>query len=219
MRLWFAVSAGLILLAWCASAAVLLGWAGALPARVPVHWGADGRPDGWLPQESITPFACLLPAVMVGMLALLAALPWLSPQRFEVDWQRGAYGLVTALVQGLLAALHGLILWGMFDDRRGPVMSRLLLVAILVFFIAIGALLNRFGPNFWIGVRTPWTLASPEVWEATHRLAARLYTAGGTGLLVAVLMGLPLMWFVPLFLLLAVYPAVYSLVRYKRTER
>jgi uncharacterized membrane protein len=73
--------------------------------------------------------------------------------------------------------------------------------------------------NFFIGIRTPWTLASERVWYATHRLGARTLVAGALVAFVSVLAGWPL-WIA--FALLAVgllFPALYSLLLYKRLER
>jgi uncharacterized membrane protein len=74
-------------------------------------------------------------------------------------------------------------------------------------------------PNFWMGVRTPWTLADPQVWTQTHRVAAWTFVAVGVAGFVAALAGVPPVWCFGLLIAGALWPVVYSLVLYKRLER
>jgi uncharacterized membrane protein len=73
--------------------------------------------------------------------------------------------------------------------------------------------------NFFIGVRTPWTIANEQVWNATHRFAAKTFFAGGVLGLLAVLLRGP--FWVPMaaILIAALSPVIYSLVFYKQLER
>ena len=73
--------------------------------------------------------------------------------------------------------------------------------------------------NFWIGIRTPWTLASERVWYATHRFAAKTMVVGALLSLAGVIAGLPLSLCLVLALAGAIVPALYSLAAYKRLER
>ena len=83
----------------------------------------------------------------------------------------------------------------------------------------MGNVLGKVRRNFWMGVRTPWTLASEKVWVATHRLAARLLTAGGLAGAVAAWLGAPLVLCFWLLMVALLWPAVHSLLLYKRLER
>ena len=82
----------------------------------------------------------------------------------------------------------------------------------------LGAPLGQVKRNFWVGVRTPWTLASDVVWDQTHWLTARLFVAAGVLGLLVVLMGLPVWWCFVAILAAALGPVVYSLVLYKRLQ-
>jgi uncharacterized membrane protein len=83
----------------------------------------------------------------------------------------------------------------------------------------IGNVLGKVRRNFWMGVRTPWTLANDTVWAATHRLAARLMVAAGLLGAMAVWLGVPIAICFVLLIAALLVPAVYSLVLYKRLER
>jgi uncharacterized membrane protein len=90
---------------------------------------------------------------------------------------------------------------------------------IALLFVLLGNVMGKLRRNFWLGVRTPWTLANERVWYATHRLAARTMVAGGLPALVAALGALPHLVAVAALLGAALVPVVFSLVYYKRLER
>src|SRR5262245_17683179 len=99
------------------------------------------------------------------------------------------------LVTALFGYLHGVILLQQF--KNPPVrfdIGRLMVGGMFLFFALLGNVLGKVKRNFFMGVRTPWTLASETVWTRTHRLAAWLWTGGGLVGLVAVLAGAPLGW-------------------------
>jgi uncharacterized membrane protein len=101
------------------------------------------------------------------------------------------------------------------------IFMRFFLGGLCLFFALIGNVLGKVRRNFWMGVRTPWTLASEAVWNQTHRLAAWLFVAAGL-LGFALVMVLPpsAVWVLLAVLLpAALLPVVYSLVLYKRLER
>ena len=89
----------------------------------------------------------------------------------------------------------------------------------LIFFALLGNSMGKVKRNFFMGIRTPWTLASDQVWVATHRLGARLMTLGGAAGAVAVLLGAPVLPVFFVFLALVLYPVLYSLLLYKRLEK
>lgn len=188
-----------------------------LPDTVPTHWNIHGEPDAWTAKTDVFWVFFLMPTLMAVFALLLPVFPWLSPKHFELDVFRDTYGYVMTLVVALLGYLHGVILWNtLHPDAR---LIRWLVGGIFLFFALMGNVLGRVRRNFWIGVRTPWTLASDAVWIQTHRLSAWLFVLAGLGGFVAVLLGVPLA--VCFFGLIgaALIPVVYSLVLYKRLER
>jgi uncharacterized membrane protein len=98
-------------------------------------------------------------------------------------------------------------------------MNRALLIAAFLMLIFLGNVFGRVRRNFFIGVRTPWTLANEKVWDATHRFAARVFVAAGLiGLLSMVVSSSSIAGLVILGAALLA-SAFYSLVHYKRLER
>ncbi len=99
-------------------------------------------------------------------------------------------------------------------------LGRWVVAGAYLLFALLGNVLGKVQRNFWVGVRTPWTLASEAVWTQTHRVAAWLFVAGGVIGFVATLAGVSDGWlFVGVLTVIAGLPVVYSLVLYKRLVR
>jgi uncharacterized membrane protein len=209
-RTYWAVAIGLTALAWAASIALYPG----LPAKIPTHWNFRGEIDAY---GSKSWGAFLLPGVMTGLLALVGFLPALSPRNFAVDSFRSTYLFVLVLVQMLFGYIHGLSLYAAASGRVD--VGRALIGGMLLVLALLGNVLGKVRRNFYIGVRTPWTLASDRVWNDTHRLAAWLMVLGSLAGLVLTVAGASLI--APLAIVMAslLAPAFYSFVHYKRLER
>jgi uncharacterized membrane protein len=207
--------AACIALAAIALAATLLAWPH-LPERVPLHWNAHGEVDGWGPRGMLM---LLGPGAMLAELAVFALLPVLSPRRFEVEAFVRTY-LRIMLAAILLAGYITTVL--LFAGLTGHVdVSSALLGGVSVLLVFIGNLMGKVRRNFFIGIRTPWTLASERVWYDTHRLAGKTLVGAGVASFAAALWGgLPgISAWIALVLVGALVPAVYSFVHYRALER
>jgi uncharacterized membrane protein len=120
------------------------------------------------------------------------------------------------LVFCMMAYVFAVMLWA--NCGRAIDMGRAISCGICLFFVLIGNVLGKLRRNFYVGVRTPWTLADERVWNATHRFAARTFVAGGLIGLVLSIAGL-FLWAILVPLAGALAPVVYSLVYYKQLER
>jgi uncharacterized membrane protein len=183
-----------------------------LPERVPTHWGINSRPNGYSPKGALFLFG---PGGMAAVMLMAWVLPWLSPKRFEIDSFRQTYDLVMLLVFGMMAYVYAVMLWA--DCGRAIDMTRAISCEGCLLFVLIGNVLGKVRRNFYLGVRTPWTLASERVWNATHRFAAKTFVAGGLVGLALAVAGL-FLWAILASLVGALAPVVYSLVYYKQLE-
>jgi immunity protein, SdpI family len=194
-----------------------------LPAEIPIHWNIQGIIDDY---GNKTWAAFLMPAMMSGMLLLFWAIPWLSPKHFEVDAFRATYWFIILVITGMMGFIHGLTLWAALEAGKQQAqvdITRLMLAGLLVMFALIGNVMGKVRRNFYVGVRTPWTIASERVWNDTHRLAARLFVGAGVVGLIVVVLPLPLpavaITVVVLIMSAALWPVIYSLILYKRLEK
>jgi uncharacterized membrane protein len=185
-----------------------------LPNIIPMHWDIRGRVNGWGPKWWLLLTG---PGSMVFMVLLFAALPWLSPKKFEVDSFRATYLYIMIALVALLAYVHLLILF----SALGVVVdvSRALEGGVCLLFALLGNVLGKVRRNFFVGVRTPWTIANEQVWNATHRFAAKTFFAGGLLGLIVVILRAPLWLPIAAILIAALAPVIYSLVFYKQLER
>jgi uncharacterized membrane protein len=213
---WLMVSGTATLLALVVTLAVYAGWFGALQERIPVHWDLHGKPDSLVRREAVLPYLLIGPGTMLALVALTLVLPWLSPRSYDVDRFRPTYEFIMALVVLMMGYIQAVLLLVALGVEF-PFL-RVYLGGIFLFLAALGNVLGKVRRNFWMGVRTPWTLASETVWIRTHRLAAWTFTVGGLAGFVAAVLGADPLIAVGIILLAALTPAVYSLVIYKQLE-
>lgn len=162
---------------------VLAAWAWSqLPAdaQVPVHWGVDGRPDGFA-DKTIGLF--LLPGIAGLIAILLAVIPSIEPRRANLERSGKPYGATWIGVMLLLGVIHvlavGVALGAELD------VTRIVLVGTGVLFVVIGNYLPKTRPNYLLGIRTPWTLTSDLSWTRTHRVGGRLFMLEGAILAIS----------------------------------
>jgi uncharacterized membrane protein len=165
----------LVILAVPFCAAVLL-W-DRLPGWVPTHWNARGEVDGMTRKAFGT---LLVPVINVAMGLLIALLPLIDPKLRKLDPEMRASlwrtvrimrlvftGFLSFVSLAMLAAALKL-----FKD--GATFSYAINIGMAVLFILLGNFMTKLRPNYFIGIRTPWTLESKEVWAKTHRVGGRL---------------------------------------------
>lgn len=189
---------------------VAVAFYGRLPDPVPIHWHG-GEADSWMSK----PWGVfIVPLVTAGVFALMAATPHISPARFHIDRFRDAYGFIQLTFIGVLSLVALLTLLAAGGVALG--LDRIIHTAVGLLLIVLGNFMSKFTRNFFIGIRTPWTLASEEVWFRTHRLGGRLFVVAG---LILVLTGLLGGGGVPVFVaagIAAGIPYVYSYIVYRR---
>jgi uncharacterized membrane protein len=184
-----------------------------LPASIPVHWNAIGEidrygPPGWVFTQPLT---------LAAVTLLWVLLPGVSPEKFRVASFSATWWYCGIVIALLLAYIQAVLLWG---ATSGAIpMNRALLGGIGIAIVLLGNVIGKVKRNFWLGVRTPWTLASDRVWYATHRLAGKTMVAGGLVALLAAVLGLPFHLGMGAIVLGALVPAAFSLVYYKQLER
>ena len=197
-------------------AAVLVATAVAyphLPATVPTHWDAHGNVNGWSARWTLF---VVNPGIMAGILLLFAVLPWHSPKHFEVDSFRSTYLYIMVVILAMLAYMHALILGAGLAWASD--MNRAIEGGICLLFALLGNVMGKVRRNFYVGIRTPWTIANEQVWNATHRFAAKTMFACGLLGLIAAILRAPFWLPIALVIVGALGPAVYSLVLYKKME-
>lgn len=185
-----------------------------LPPRVPTHWNLEGQVNGY---SSPLVAVGIMPAVAAFIWLLMLVLPAISPRGFRVDSSATPFYASTLAVIAVMLAIHAGVTRTQLTGSAPA--AALFLVPIGILLVIIGSLIGRTKKNFWIGVRTPWTLASDEVWQRTNRLAGSLFVVGGVLLAAASLVGNgALAALLAIVAVIVVIPVVYSYVLYRRIE-
>jgi uncharacterized membrane protein len=185
-----------------------------LPDRVPTHWDLGGNVNRY----SSRFFAvALLPGLVAIVWLLMLLLPMISPRGFRLEGCAGAFYVSFLAILAFLFVLQVIIVRAQLGAAGPP--NNLLFLTIGALFAVLGTQLGRFDKNFFIGVRTPWTLASDEVWRRTNTLIGRLLAAGGLLLMaVSPFTGLAIAILIALAAAIVVVSLGYSYVLYLRIE-
>ena len=185
-----------------------------LPQTMVTHWGIDGTPNGWSSRGFVV---FVLPLIML-------AIHWIALLFSAKDLRnRGQDPKVLQLVLWITPAVSVFAFGCTYVAALGAEFNigALASVVVGVLFIAVGNYLPKCRQNYAIGIRVKWTLKSEENWNATHRMAGRLWVVGGV---LAVLCAfLPMHWMSRVFfcvvILLSVIPIVYSWQYHKKMEQ
>lgn len=185
-----------------------------LPEEMAIHWDVSGQPDDTVSKD-IGGF--LLPVVSVILLVVFVAIPRIDPLRENIEEFRRYYeGFVVLMLLSMLYFHMVILLW-----NTGNEFNILQAVAPVIgaIFYYTGILLENAERNWFVGIRTPWTLSDDEVWKKTHYRGSILFRLSG---IIAVL-GFLLEEFAAILVvvpvvLTAVYTVVYSYLEYRKKE-
>jgi uncharacterized membrane protein len=195
------------------SFALAAGLYGRLPDQIPTHWNARGVVDGFSPKPW-GPF--VLPLVMLGVYLLLLVIPRISPSGFRVERFMKVFEIIQATLLGFLFLVTALVL---LAGTGMPVpMDRAIHAGTGVLFIVLGNFMGKVTKNFFVGIRTPWTLANDEVWLRTHRLGGRFFVLAGLVLLLSGLLGGGVAPLLAAVTIAGGLPVVYSYIIYRRIQ-
>jgi uncharacterized membrane protein len=205
----------LILIAIAAIAGLLL-W-NQLPEQMASHWNINDEADGF---TSKFWGVFLMPIVTLGMFGLFIVLPNIDPLKANIEQFRGAFNLFIVLIIGFMLYVHAITLvWNLgYQNFR---FSMALLPAFGALFFFIGYMLKQAKRNFFIGIRTPWTLSSDSVWDKTHQLGGNLFMLIGVLTFAGSFFGgLTAFWlfFAPL-MVSVLFLVIYSYILYRNETK
>lgn len=186
-----------------------------LPETVATHWNLRGEADGFSHRFWAV---ALMPLVILGLTGLFRVLPRVDPRRENYEKFIDSYWRIANVVLAFMLVAHGLIIASGLGYEIE--VDRLLPIGIGLLFVFLGNYLTRVEPNWFVGIRTPWTLSSDKVWRKTHRTGGWFFVAGG--LVIAAGAFAPRGLFVPLFVAVTVVvtlvPVVQSYILWKREK-
>ena len=189
-----------------------------MPATIPVHFGLHGA-DGFAEKDQSWLYTFIISGMSLGLTLLLKYLPSIDPKKSAVI-SSSLINKISVVMVVFFAALQLIIL----NAMNGNIFSleKYLIPLMSIFFSLLGNLFLNIKPNYFIGIRLPWTLENEENWRKTHRLAGKLWFSGG---LFCALISLFVSYTVSFIIflvtvgILTIIPIAYSFLLFKRNQQ
>ncbi|ALC89108.1 hypothetical protein AM500_04360 [Bacillus sp. FJAT-18017] len=183
-----------------------------LPGEVPIHWNASGEVDGYA-----TKLNAMLMSIgtMVLIYLVLVFIPRIDPKKSNYKYFSKGYSIINLSTLLLFFVINILMLLAGLDYKVNVSIVMPILVGIT--FIVIGNYMPQMKPNYFVGIKTPWTLNDENNWKQTHRFGGRTFIIGGLLLILSIF--LPARFVdisFPIILVILLSPIVYSFILFKK---
>jgi uncharacterized membrane protein len=186
-----------------------------MPEVMASHWNASGQADG-----TISRFwgMFLFPFISLGITALLLAVPNIDPLKANIQkFKRYYYGFIAGFLIYFLYVYILTLGWNLGWRFN---FSLAIIPVIGLFTVLMGVLISKAKRNFFIGIRTPWTLSSDEVWDRTHNLGGKLFKIAGTFIiLLSFIPDIAIYVLLILIVGIVLWLVVYSYLVYRKLEK
>lgn len=186
-----------------------------LPEQVPMHWNLKGEIDDWGSKYSLIGMTFLLPVLTY---VLLMVVPKIDPKK-RIEAMGGKYYQFKFILVTFMSALALVIMYISNNQKLSNPSMIVILLGIL--FVFLGNYFKVIKQNYFIGIKTPWTLESEEVWKLTHLLAGKMWVIGGIVIVICSLVipeNLNFYFFIGITLVISIVPTVYSYLIYKKLK-
>ena len=184
-----------------------------LPKVIPTHFDLGGNPNGWTDKSNLI---ALISSIGIGTYLLMLLIPSFDPKK-KIQQMGEKYYSLRLLMTFFMSAISVYILYSGNGSKVNP---NVLLAMIGAFYAVFGNYLQTVKPNYFIGFRTPWTLENEQTWRITHRIAGRIWMAGGL-LIIVVAMAIKSNVFVGsvfaiITFIIVLIPIIYSYNQFKK---
>lgn len=200
----------LIMIAIAVLAGVML-W-NRLPDPMPSHWDAAGQVDDYMPKLW---GVFLMPLVTIVLIGFFMLIPSIDPLKANIAQFRGVFNWFIVAFVAYMLYIYALTLAAALGYSFN--MTLMLIPVVGLLFIGVGYMMRRAKRNFFIGIRTPWTLSSETVWDETHGLGSKMFIVGGMVTIISAFLGEIGIWLMLVAMLATAFvPIIYSYVLWRR---
>ncbi len=186
------------------------------PEKIITHWNYAGVPDGWSSRAFGAFFA---PALLLAIYLLFLWLPSFDPRKERY----AEFSKVYLIFRNTIVFFMAVIYFISSLNNLGYIFDVSIFVssAVGLLFVILGNYFGKIKPNWFVGIRTPWTLSSETVWQKTHRFGGKVFIAGG---FIMIFTGFaPIAWRLPLFvidiIILSLGTMAYSYFVYRKEKK
>jgi uncharacterized membrane protein len=159
-----------------------------LPDKIPTHFNNNGEPDDYSSRQWFMVFTI---GMCIVLYLTLTFIPWIDPFWKKIQHRYETFMILRNLVLLFFAVIFFL---SIHAARTGHFAAHWMSIGVGALFIALGNYLPRLPRNFFFGIRSPWTLASDEVWRKTHIISGYLFVAGGVIMVLLALFKVKMVW-------------------------
>ena len=191
---------------------LMLIWSG-LPETVPTHWNLEGEIDNWGSKWTMVMIPFLLPLLTYVIFTMV---PKIDPKN-KIQSDSGKYQNLKFALTTFMAVLAVFILYSIKEQSLTN--PNYIILGLGFLYIILGNYMKTLKANYFIGIRTPWTLENEKVWKTTHILAGKLWFVGGLLVIVSSLLtknAFNSIFFLATTLTITIIPIVYSYLQFKK---
>jgi len=187
-----------------------------LPEKVPLHWNLEGEIDNWGSKYTLIGLVFLMPILTY---ILMLVVPKIDPKK-RIEAMGGKYDQFKFILVAFMSVLSIFIIYISKNQKLSSPSMIVVLVGIL--FVFMGNYFKVIKPNYFIGIKTPWTLENEDVWKLTHLLAGKMWVIGGIVIVICSLIvpeDLNFYIFMSITAVISFVPIVYSYLIYQKTKK
>ncbi len=180
-----------------------------LPDMVPTHWNVNNQIDGWMPKIY---GAWLMPVIALIITLFFPLLRKIDPESKNYEKFAKTWEVFQLTIVGFFAYMYAITSYVALNNDKSYLVGRLVMLGMGIMFIILGNYMGKIRHNYFVGIKTPWTLADPEVWQKTHRLAGWIFVAAGLLILLMSLFWMQYIWplFIAIIVTIVIIPMFYS---------
>lgn len=186
-----------------------------LPDKIPIHWNSQGEIDDYGSKVFGALFA---PGLNIALYFLLLLIPKIDPRKKNYDLFAGPYRIIRLSIILFLTVVYFITIRIALGDHIN--VGKVIPFGVCLLFAILGNYMTTIRPNWFVGIRTPWTLENETVWKKTHSLGGKLwFYAGILGMFVALISNEYFMYlFIPLMVIIIIIPIAYSYFLFRKLK-
>jgi uncharacterized membrane protein len=210
----------LALILWALPFMYLLGNYSSLPSQIPLHFNIQGNPDRLGTKQSFLLVVLGMSTLGLGVALLIRFVPKIDPKK-KAQTSPAVFVRFSQVILVLMAFITATVVYA-GEKGHFALRGHMIFPVIALFLSLFGSMLGNVKPNYFVGIRTPWTLENEEVWNKTHRFAAKVWLPGGVALTILTFLvpgNASLFVYIAGMLVLVLIPVVYSYRCYRRLPK
>ncbi|MBU2565935.1 SdpI family protein [Patescibacteria group bacterium] len=179
-----------------------------LPDMIPSHWNVNNEVDNWMPKNI---GVWMMPAIALLMIILFPLLQRIDPKKENYEKFKKAWEVIQLTLVIFFAHMYAVTMYISLHIEQSYLVGRLVTFGIGAMFVILGNYMGKVRHNYFVGLRTPWTLADPEVWQKSQRFSGWMFVLGGLLMILN-----SILWISPFYVLMiiiamiVVLPTFYS---------